>query len=262
MTNEILLERRDYVATITFNRPNQRNAIRYEGWLELRRLVEPLAVDNETRVVVFTGRGPEAFSAGADIKDFDEYRGDAIKARIYQKAFDGAINAIEALPIPTICLIKGFCIGGGCELTLATDLRVAADNARFAIPAAKLGIVIGYEEMRRLIALIGPGHASYLLMSGRLIEAKKAEDCGLVNAVVPLDDIDEFVAELASEISQLAPLSHKQHKQIMNMLKNDPQLSRLTPEQHDLPFQNFDSEDFAEGRRSFLERRKPKFKGR
>ena len=124
--------------------------------------MEPLAVDNETRVVVFTGQGFEAFSAGADIKDFDEYRVDAIKARIYQKAFDGAINAIEALPKPTICLIKGFCIGGGCELTLATDLRVAADNARFAIPAAKLGIVIGYEEMRRLIALIGRGHASYL----------------------------------------------------------------------------------------------------
>ena len=262
MADDIVLERRDGIATITLNRPDQRNAIDYEGWLELGRVAEALAADDGVRVVVLTGAGDDAFSAGADIKDFDRYRTDSTQARAYQAAFDAATDAIEALPVPTICLIKGFCIGGGCELTLAADVRIAADNGRFGIPAARLGIVIGHREMRRLVRLAGPGNASYLLLSGRIIDAVEALRIGLVNAVVPLAESEGYVHELAREMADLAPLSHGQHKQIMRKYVLDPSLETLTPEEEGLPFANFDSDDFHEGRRAFLERRKPDFKGR
>ena len=262
MTDGIRLERRGSVATIVIDSPERRNAISYDGWVRLGSIARSLAEDADTRAVVITGSGDEAFSAGADIKDFDRYRTDSRQARVYQAAFDAAVDAIESLPAPTVCKIKGYCVGGGCELTLSADIRIAAGNARFGIPAAKLGIVIGYEEMRRLVALVGPGRASYLLMSGRIVGVDEASRFGLVDQVVPLADVDEYVSELADEISSLAPLSHRQHKQIMRRAAEDPLLSGLTADERDLPFVNFDSADFDEGRRAFLERREPVFQGR
>ncbi len=262
MTDGIRLERRGSVATIIIDTPERRNAISYDGWLRLGRIARILAEDDDARVVVITGSGDEAFSAGADIKDFDKYRTDSGQARVYQAAFDAAVAAIESLAVPTVCKIKGYCVGGGCELTLAADVRVAADNARFGIPAARLGIVIGYEEMRRLVALVGPGRASYLLMSGRIVGVEEASSFGLVDRVIPLAEVDEYVAELAEEMSRLAPLSHSQHKQIMRRVTEAPLLDGLTAEERDLPFVNFDSADFDEGRRAFLERRRPVFQGR
>ena len=160
-----------------------------------------------------------------------------------------------------MCLIKGYCVGGGCEMSLATDIRIAADNSRFGIPVARLGILVGYQEMRRLIALVGPGNASYLLLSGRLIEAQEALRIGLVNDVIPLGDVDEDAYRLAGEITELAPLSHRGHKQILRMVQRNPSLTGLTPEEEHLPYANFDSADFREGRLAFKERRKPRFKG-
>ena len=158
-------------------------------------------------------------------------------------------------------MIKGYCVGGGCELTLAADIRIAADNARLGIPAARLGIVIGYQEMRRLVDLIGPGNASYMLLSARMLDAHEARSMGLVNAVLPLDEIDGYVARLAQEVAELAPLSHRVHKQILHKVMRDSD-KPLNSYETALPYVNFDSEDFQEGRRAFIERRKPNFKGR
>ena len=262
MPPDIYVEREDGVATIVLNRPEKRNAISYEGWLELRRLAEELSTDENVRVVVLRGAGEKAFSAGADIKDFDRFRTDSEQAKVYQAAFDAAVDAVEALPVPTICHIKGFCIGGGCELTLAADIRVAADNGRFAIPAARLGIVVGHHEISRLVRLIGPGNSSYILLTGRTIDAAEAFRIGLVTTVVPLSESDRYVAELAQEMVELAPLSHRVHKQILRRIADDNSTAELTDEEADLPFVNFDSEDFQEGRLAFLERRKPRFSGR
>ena len=262
MTTEILCERRDGVATVTFNRPERRNAITYDGWQLLSRFAEEVAADDDVRVVVFTGSGELAFSAGADISDFDRYRYDAESAKGYASVFDGALDTVESIPKPTISLIRGYCIGGGCELSMATDIRIAASGSRFAIPVAKLNILIGYKEMRRLVRLVGPGHASYILMSGRQIDAEEAVRIGLVDRVVPDDEIEENVYGLAQEMVPLAPLSQRRHKEIMQIVLENPDLGDLTPEQEDLPFANFDSEDFVEGRRAFLERRPPRFLGR
>ena len=262
MAGDITLEQQDGVATVTLSRPDQRNAVDYQGWLELRRIATSLAQDDEVKAVVLTGRGDEAFSAGADIKDFDSYRNSSTSAAKYSAAFDGALDAIEAVPKPTICSIKGYCVGGGCELAMAADIRIAADNGRFGIPVARLGTLVGYREMRRLVNLVGPGNASYLLLSGRLIDAEEALSIGLVNNVVPLDDIGEYVHVLAREMSGLAPLSHSRHKQILQTVLRNPSLEGLTPDEKRLPFANFDSEDFREGRRAFTEHRAPRFRGR
>ena len=261
MSDDILLDRTDGIATVTFNRPDQRNAIDYHGWLELRRIAIDLDRDDSVRVAVFTGAGDRAFSAGADIKDFESYRDNSEKAQVYAEAFDGAMDAIEAVSKPTVCLIKGFCVGGGCEMSMACDIRIAADNSRFGIPVARLGILVGYREMRRLINLVGPGNASYILMSARLLDSAEALRIGLVNQVAPLADVDDSVYDLAREMAPLAPLSQARHKRIRQLVLEYPALAGLTPEQRLLPFTNFDSEDFHEGRSAFVERRQPRFRG-
>jgi len=262
MAENILVERANGVATVTFNRPDQRNAFRHDGWLELRRITDELDNDFEVKVVVLTGAGDKAFSAGADIKDFELYRNDSDSARTYADAFDGAMDAVEALSKPTISMIKGFCVGGGCELSMATDIRIAADNGRFGIPVARLGILVGYKEMRRLVNLVGPGNASYILLSARLIDAPEALRIGLVNRVVPLDEVREYTYKLAEEMVPLAPLSQRRHKQILQTVLRNPTFGALTAQEEKRPFTNFDSEDFGEGRSAFLERRTPNFKGR
>ena len=262
MTQDILTVIENGIATVTFNRPRQRNAIDYHGWLELRRIALDLEADTNVKVVVFTGAGDAAFSAGADIKDFENYRNNSEKALLYSEAFDGALDAIEAISRPTISLIKGFCVGGGCELSTATDIRIAADNSRFGIPVARLGILVGYREMRRLIRLVGPGNASYILLSARLIDSEEAHRVGLVTQTAALDDVDEVAYSLAREMVPLAPLSQARHKRILQTVLENPALESLTEEEERLPFTNFDSEDFHEGRAAFVERRAPKFQGR
>ena len=262
MSNDILLDIQDGIATVTFNRPDQRNAIDYHGWQELRCIAIDLEDDDQVRVVVLTGAGDRSFSAGADIKDFESYRNNSTKAKMYSEAFDGAMDAVEGMSKPTISLIRGFCVGGGCELSTATDIRIAADNSRFGIPVARLSILVGYREARRLVQLVGPGNASYILLSARLIDAHEAFRMGLITKVLPLDEVQEYAYGLAKEMTPLAPLSQMRHKQILQTVLDNPGLRGLTPEEEHLPFSNFDSEDFQEGRAAFIGRRDPQFKGR
>ena len=262
MDEYITLSRDGPIATVTIDRADKRNAVGYQGWVALQRIASELADDGDTKVVVFTGAGDEAFSAGADIKDFDTYRNNADNARVYADAFEGTLDVIEALPQPTICLIKGYCLGGGCEMSMATDIRIAADNSRFGIPVARLSVLLGYKEMRRLLHLVGPGNTSYILLSGRQFTAEEAVRMGLVSTVVPLAEVDEFAYSLAREMAELAPLSHRRLKQIRQTVLENPSLAGMASEEEDLPFANFSSEDFLEGRRAFLERRAPRFTGR
>ena len=257
----IIVERDGSIATVTFNRPTQRNAIDYAGWLELQRIAIELERDNGVRVIVFTGAGDRAFSAGADIKDFEQYRINSQIAKVYADAFDGAMDTVEAMSKPTISMIRGFCVGGGCEFSMATDIRIASDDSRFGIPIARLGILVGYGEMRRLVNLVGPGNASYILLSGRLIAAQEAHRIGLITTLVSSDELHEHTYTLAREMAELAPLSHKRNKSIRDITLRNPSGKGLTQEERDLPFTNFDSADFLEGRTAFIERRKPEFKG-
>ncbi len=257
----ILVERQLPIATITINRPRQRNAINYAMWGELADCLTELDRDREVRVIVITGAGEVAFSAGADIADFDQYRADSTRGKVYNQAVDRLLDCLTSMNTPTISMIRGFAAGGGCELAVATDLRIAAGGSRLGIPAARLGISIGHREMRGLVSLVGKGNALYILLSGRLIDAEEALRMGLVNQVVEPNELESVTYQLAREIATLAPLSHAANKQTLNQVQAKPALENLTREEAEIPLAQFDTRDYQEGYRAFLEKRSPNFIG-
>ena len=257
----ILLDRAPPLATVTMNRPGQRNARSFDMWCELARLVQELDEDREFRAIVFAGAGGEAFSAGADIADFERHRSDSIKGRDYNDAVNGLLEALAAAATPTISMVQGFAAGGGCELAVATDLRIAGEGSRLGIPVARLGITIGHREMRGLVDLVGKGAALYILLSGRLLDAEEALRVGLVNQVVPAAELEDYTYRLAQDIASLAPLSHSVNKETLRQVQLKLSLDDLTPEEADLPLTQFDTRDYQEGYRAFLEKRRPNFVG-
>ncbi len=256
----ILLRNAPPIATVTINRPKQRNAISFAMWTELTGLLRRLDADRDVRCVVITGAGGQAFSAGADIGDFEEYRSDSARGRIYNRAVDALLETVAEIGTPVVSMIRGFAAGGGCELAVATDLRIAAEGSRLGIPVARLGITIGHREMYGLVNLVGKGNALYILLSGRLLDADDALRIGLVNQVVPDEKLEDVTYQLAADIAALAPLSHAVNKKTMNQVLAKPSLD-LTPEEADLPLTQFDTRDYHEGFRAFLEKRQPEFIG-
>jgi len=261
VTDPILLERQGQIATVILNRPEHRNAINSQMWAQLIDLAHTLDADESVRVVVFRGAGDNAFSAGADIHEFDTARNNSTNAREYARKFDGALDAVAAIGKPTISLIRGFCVGGGLELATATDLRISSDDARFGVPIGQLGILVGYREMRRLVQLVGPGVAMDLLLTARLVGAADALRVGLITEMVSAAEVESVVYERAKRICNLAPLSARWHKQILQTVLTNPALTDLTPEQEALPYACFDTQDFSEGRQAFIAKRAPQFRG-
>ena len=169
------------------------------------------------------------------------------------------LAVLTDLETPTISMIQGFAAGGGCEIAVATDLRIAAAGSKLGIPVARLGITIGHREMRGLIDLVGKGNALYVLLSGRLLNAEEALRIGLVNQVVSPDQLQSYTYQLAEEIANLAPLSHAVNKRTLNQVLSKASLADLTPEEADLPLTQFDTRDYQEGYHAFLEKRRPHF---
>lgn len=240
------------VATLTIDRPARRNAMSYEMWSALPGLMDEVAGSGARVLVV---RGGEHFSAGADISEFATLRKGAEGARRYGDAVHAGERAIANLPLPTIAAISGFCIGGGCEIALACDIRVAAVGARFGITPAKLGIVYSFTSTRQLVAAVGPAWAKQILFSASLIDAGTALRIGLVNEVV--ESLDARIAELADGIASRAQVSVHGAKQIVNRImaghtEEDDEVRALY-EAAVL------SADYAEGVEAFLAKRDPKF---
>ena len=261
MPDDVILEHKPPIATLIFNRPNQRNAISFTMWGQIARMLAELDADREVRAVVFTGAGDEAFSAGADIKDFAEHRSDSVRGKAYNDAVNTVLGTLQNMATPTISMIHGFAVGGGCELAIATDLRIASDDSRFGIPVARLGITAGHQEMQGLVNLVGKGNALYILLTARLLDAQEALRVGLVNQVLPKDQLESYTYRLADEIASLAPLSHAVNKQTIGQVLAKPHLADLTPEESVLPLTQFDTRDYQEGYRAFLEKRRPSFVG-
>ena len=261
MNDHILLDSTAPVATVTFNRPKQRNAISFAMWRDFSNIMRKLDADRDVRAVVITGAGEEAFSAGADIQDFEEHRSNSTKGRVYNDIVNGALQTLSDMATPTISMIRGFAVGGGCELAVATDLRIASDDSRMGIPVGKLGISIGHREMRGLVDLVGKGNALYILLSARLLDAQESLRIGLVNQVVRPEELHDYTYKLANDIASLAPLSHAVNKLTMQQVRNKPSLEDLTKEEADLPLTQFDTKDYQEGYKAFLEKRRPNFIG-
>lgn len=259
---EILVAQEGAVGTITLNRPAVHNALRYAMWRDLAMGVRELAGRAEIRAIVVRGAGERAFSAGADIAEFPERRGTAGAAAEYHAAVEDALGAIGAAAQPVIAMIHGYCIGGGCELAIACDLRIADDQARFGIPAAKLGVILGLNELRQLLALVGPATAKDILLTGRLLGVDEALRVGLVDRVVLAADLAGTVAEAAAQIVANAPVAVAATKALIAGLARGDDEATLTRAHATFVRDAFASADHGEGARAFLEGRRPRFGGR
>lgn len=242
------------VATMTIDRPSKRNAMSFEMWSAIPGLMAQVAADDAVRALVI--RGTDHFSAGADISEFGTLRADADGAERYGAAVHDGERAIVTLPKPTIAAVTGFCVGGGCEIALACDLRVAATDARFGITPAKLGIVYNFTSTKQLVDAVGPAWARQILFTGELVDAATALRIGLVNELHPPADVVTRATELATTIASRAQVSVRGAKTI---------ISRITDGGHEddevraIYAASVASADYTEGVAAFLAKRPPRF---
>ena len=242
-------------ATLTIDRPERRNALSFAMWSALPGLIGQVKAADDVRVLIIQGTGH--FSAGADISEFATLRAGAEGARRYGAAVHAGERAIAELEIPTIAAINGFCIGGGCEIALACDLRIAAEDARFGITPAKLGIVYNLTSTKQLVDAVGPAWAKRILFSADLLDAPTALRIGLVDELLPPGEVAAHVHDLADRIASRAGVSVRGAKQI---------ISRILDGQHDedeavhaIYDEAVLSPEYAEGVAAFLEKRQPRF---
>jgi enoyl-CoA hydratase len=258
---KILKSVTDGVGVITFSNPDKRNAMSLDMWDGLGQALIELRDDADVRVVILTGAGDKAFVSGADISQFEKTRHNAQASEEYSKRSDAQRTLLANYPKPTIACIRGFCLGGGMQLAMLADIRIASENSQFGIPAAKLGIAYGYDGLNHLVSLVGPSWARLLLYTGMRIDSAEALRIGLVDRVVGDAELWNATAEIARTISSNAPLAIKAAKiTIAQALKDESQ--RDMDAIKAIGTACMDSEDFREGRQAFMEKRKPRFKGR
>jgi enoyl-CoA hydratase len=259
MTYEtITVEKRGAVAVLTINRPDKLNALNKQVHREGVDALDALRRDDEVRVLVITGAGEKSFIAGADISEFAGQTPVTQRDLFHEKTF---FNSIDTFPKPVIAMINGFCLGGGCELALACDIRVCSENARFSQPEINLGIMPGGGGTQRLTNLIGEGRAMELILTGDMIDAATAHKFGLVNHVHPADQLEAETMKLAGKIAEKAPIALQLCKEAVKFASRS-NLDEGLRREVDLFAICFSTEDKQEGVSAFLEKRKPVFKGK
>jgi enoyl-CoA hydratase/carnithine racemase len=258
---KMLAEISDGVGLITFNQPEKRNAMSVNMWLGLGEILDDFAGDDAVRVVILTGAGSKAFVSGADISQFEQNRADGNAQLEYDRLTSAGRAKLASFPKPTIARIRGFCLGGGLGIAMQADMRIAAHDAHFGIPAARLGIAYSFEMVRKLVSLVGPAHARTMLYTGERIDADEASRIGLVNQVVREEDLTESVLDLARTMADNAPLTLRAAKLAVNeAMKSESE--RDAAAVHEAVLACFNSSDYREGRTAFMEKRPPQFRGR
>jgi enoyl-CoA hydratase len=258
---KILLGITDGVGVVTFNNPAKRNAMSLDMWEGLGQALVDLRDDPDVRVVIMVGAGDKAFVSGADISQFEKTRHNAEASEEYSKKSAAQRALLADYPKPTIACIRGFCLGGGMQVAMLADIRIAATDRQFGIPAAKLGIAYGYDGLKHLVSLVGPSWARLLMYTGMRIGSAEAVRIGLVDRVVPDAELWNATTEIARTISGNAPLAIQAAKiTIAQVLKDESKRDMAAIK--DIGTACMDSEDFREGRQAFMEKRKPQFKGR
>jgi len=255
----ILLEKNGPVAVLTINRPKALNALNADTLTELSTVLDELGSDSSVKAVVLTGSGEKAFVAGADIAQMKEFN--PLEGRRFAQLGQATFRKIELLAQPVIAAINGFALGGGCELAMACDMRLASETAKFGQPEVSLGITAGFGGTQRLPRIVGKGLASEILFTGDLIDAQEAYRIGLVNHVYPLNTLMEEALKLANRIAERAPAAVQLSKSAIQRGIN-MDLDSAQAYEADIFALSCSTYDKQEGCGAFLERRKPAFEGR
>jgi enoyl-CoA hydratase len=258
--DKMLSRKEGHVGYVTFNNPERRNAVSLEMWEATARILDDFRRDDDIRVVVLTGAGDKAFVSGADISRFENERANEEAVARYNQTVERANTAVYEYPKPTIAMIRGFCIGGGVGLALCCDLRICSDDSRFAVPAARLGLGYPFHGLKKLVDVVGVAFAKEIFYTARQFDAEEARVMGLVNRVVPAADLADYVAGYARTIGDNAPLTLATTKFIIGEVVKDDSKRDLV-RAAEMVKRCFESRDYTEGRRAFMEKRRPVFTG-
>jgi len=259
--SKLVIEKANGIGRITIHNPKRHNAMTLDMWQQMPSAIEDFSQDEAVRLVIITGSGERAFCAGADISQFEENRSSEDAQQIYNDAVGTASLAIDNMEKPTLARIRGYCLGGGLGLALRCDLRIASEDATFAVPAAKLGIGYGMAGIKQLNDLVGPSFTKEVFYTARQFTALEAYSMGMINRVIPASELDEYISDYEQRISGNAPLTIKATKlAVQELTQQDNPPDWVTADQWVKDC--FDSDDFVEGRRAFMEKRKPVFTGK
>jgi enoyl-CoA hydratase/carnithine racemase len=259
-TERMIAEKDGAIGWMTFNNPARHNAVSMDMWQAVPEILAEFERDPNIHVIVLSGAGGKAFVSGADISEFGEKRSSPEQIAKYNATSGKANEVIINCSKPTIAMIEGYCIGGGLGVALCCDLRLAADNSRFAVPAAKLGLGYAYGGIKRLADVVGPSFAKEIFFTARQFDATEALQMGLINRMRPVAELRNYVTDYARIIGGNAPLTVASAKLSVNEAYKDPDKRDLKAAQRAVDA-CFSSKDYIEGRTAFMEKRKPVFSG-
>jgi enoyl-CoA hydratase/carnithine racemase len=261
LTDKLVATKEGGIGWIIFNNPARHNAVSFEMWQSIPLVLDAFAKDPEVRVIILKGAGEKAFVAGADISQFKEKRTGEDAVREYNAASDNASEALRECPKPTIAMIRGYCIGGGTAIAVNCDIRIAAEDARFGVPAGKLGLGYRFSGIRRLADVVGPAFSAEIFFTARQFSAQEALQMNLINRMVPVAELEKFTLDYATTMANNAPLTLAAVKRALIEYLHDADKRDLGLCQQ-MVEDCYKSQDYIEGQTAFMEKRKPVFKGR